>query len=77
MRKAFEKKSARVYEAVFDCHIQVTQEQLGKTCGILGKRRAKIIDEQLKYGTSIFGLRALLPVAESFGFYGELVEVTR
>ena len=76
VRAAFETKSARILEAVYNCEIQVSQDHLGKTYALLGKRRAKVFNEQLKHGTNIFGISAYLPVIESFGFYSELVEVT-
>ena len=46
----------------------VTAEVLGKVYGVLSKRRGEILSERLKDGTSLFNIRATLPVVESFGF---------
>ena len=43
-------------------------EVLGKVYGVLSKRRGQILSERLKDGTSLFNIRATLPVVESFGF---------
>lgn len=47
-------------------------EVLGKVHGVLAKRRGDILSEELKEGTSIFIIRATLPVVESFGFSNEI-----
>ena len=45
---------------------------MGKTYGVLSKRRARILAEDLREGTPIFCIKALLPVVESFGFAQDL-----
>lgn len=39
---------------------------------VLGKRNGRVLYEDLKEGTSIFNITALLPVAESFGLSDEI-----
>ena len=75
-RSAFLACSTRLLEPLYNCELQATQEILGKTYGVLAKRRARIISEELKEGTPIFTIRALLPVVESFGFAGDLRKQT-
>jgi hypothetical protein len=41
---------------------------LGKVYAVVAKRRGRIIAEEMKEGTSLFNVTALLPVIESFGF---------
>jgi len=41
---------------------------MGNAYAVLLKRRAKIVCEEMKEGTDIFYIQALLPVIESFGF---------
>ena len=45
---------------------------LGKVHAVISKRRGRILHEELKEGTSIFIIRAILPVVESFGFSNEI-----
>lgn len=41
---------------------------LGKVYAVVAKRRGRIVAEEMKEGTSLFNVTALLPVIESFGF---------
>ena len=75
-RSAFLACSTRLLEPLYNCELQATQDILGKTYGVLAKRRARIVSEELKEGTPIFTIRALLPVVESFGFAGDLRKQT-
>ena len=45
---------------------------MGRTYGVLAKRRAAVLSEELREGTPIFTISAHLPVVESFGFAQEL-----
>ena len=45
---------------------------LGKMYAVLAKRNGRVLYEDLKEGTSIFNITALLPVAESFGLSDEI-----
>jgi hypothetical protein len=51
---------------------------LGKVYAVVAKRRGRIVAEEMKEGTSIFNVTALLPVVESFGFAdGKLILLVR
>jgi len=50
--------------------------QLGRLYGVLSKRRGRVIREDILEGTDLFMIKALLPVAESFGFATELLKKT-
>jgi ribosome assembly protein 1 len=67
-RRAFLARSPRIVEPLYTCDIQVTSELLGKVYGLLNSCRAHVVSEQLKQGTPLFAIRALLPVVTSFGF---------
>ena len=72
-RKAFEAQPQRLMAAMYKCEIMtVSSEALGKLYAVLGKRNAKIMDESLKEGTSMFIVTALMPVADSFGLAEEI-----
>jgi len=43
-------------------------EVLGKVYGVITQRRGRIVAEEMREGTPFFTIKALLPVAESFGF---------
>lgn len=43
-------------------------EVLGRVYSVLSRRRARVVDEAIEDGTSIFTIESFLPVAESFGF---------
>ena len=59
--------------AMYKCEIMtVSCEALGKLYAVLGKRNAKITDESMKEGTSMFIISAFLPVADSFGLAEEI-----
>lgn len=81
-RTAFQAGEARLVEAYFKCELQCSGgrggggEQLGKCYGVLAKRRARVLNEELWEGTQTFVISALLPVVESFGFADELRKKT-
>jgi len=60
--------SPRLVEGVYSCTLQTSQESVGKIYGVIGKRRGKIMEEIPQEGTCTFVCKAVLPVAESFGF---------
>jgi ribosome assembly protein 1 len=45
---------------------------LGKVMGVLTRRGAKILAEEMRLGTEIFEVKALVPVTGSFGFASEI-----
>ena len=60
--------SPRLGLAMYDCDIRATSDVLGKVYDVLSKRRGKILSEEMMEGTSLFQIKVLLPVVESFGF---------
>ena len=50
------------------CSYTSKADVLGKVYGVVAKRRGRIVSEEMKEGTSLFNVTALLPVVESFGF---------
>merc|ERR1719152_245427 len=48
----------------------------GNVCEVFNRRKAKIIDNDYQDLTSLYILRAELPVCESFGFYNEVMTMT-
>ena len=57
-------------------HLSYLQMQLGKLYGVLSRRRGRVVEEDIIEGTDLFIIKALLPVAESFGFATELLKKT-
>ncbi|XP_061526565.1 elongation factor-like GTPase 1 isoform X2 [Phycodurus eques] len=70
-RHAFQAQPQRLMAAMYTCEIMATAEVLGRVYGVLGKREGRILQEEMKEGTEIFIIKAVLPVAESFGFADE------
>lgn len=72
-KRAFEIQPQRLMVAMYRCEIMtVNSEALGKLYAVLGKRNAKILDETMKDGTSMFIIIAHIPVADSFGLAEEI-----
>uniref|UniRef100_A0A3Q2XYT0 Elongation factor-like 1 n=1 Tax=Hippocampus comes TaxID=109280 RepID=A0A3Q2XYT0_HIPCM len=71
-RHAFQAQPQRLMAAMYTCEIMATAEVLGRVYGVLGKREGRILHEEMKEGTEIFIVKAVLPVAESFGFADEI-----
>ncbi|TNN75609.1 Elongation factor-like GTPase 1 [Liparis tanakae] len=70
-RHAFQAQPQRLMVAMYTCEIMATADVLGRVYGVLGKREGRVLDEELKEGTDMFIIKAVLPVAESFGFADE------
>lgn len=68
--------SPRIMLAMYSCDIQATAEVLGKVYGVVQKRRGRIISEEMKEGTLLFSIHALIPVTEAFGFSEEFRKKT-
>lgn len=68
----FRRGYARICEAMLSLEVQCEQAMLGKVYGVLGKRRAKVLDEGLRDGTSLFYISSYLPLADSFGIAQDL-----
>ena len=52
--------------------IQCPENAIGGIYSCLNKRRGQVFSEEQRPGTPMFTVKAYLPVAESFGFNGEL-----
>ncbi|RPA95202.1 P-loop containing nucleoside triphosphate hydrolase protein [Choiromyces venosus 120613-1] len=68
IRQGFLDWSPRLLMSMYSCDIQASTEVLGKVYGVITRRRGRIIAEEMKEGTPFYTIKALLPVAESFGF---------
>ncbi|XP_074650773.1 elongation factor-like GTPase 1 [Tubulanus polymorphus] len=75
-RKAFETQHQRLMAAMYKCSIQATADVLGKLYAVLGKRNGKVLHEDMKEGSNLFEIEAILPVVESFGFTEEFRKKT-
>ncbi|XP_077567818.1 elongation factor-like GTPase 1 isoform X3 [Stigmatopora nigra] len=71
-RHAFQAQPQRLMAAMYTCEIMATAEVLGRVYAVLGKREGRVVHEEMKEGTEIFIIKAILPVAESFGFADEI-----
>ncbi|KAL1007501.1 hypothetical protein UPYG_G00087640 [Umbra pygmaea] len=71
-RRAFQAKPQRLMAAMYTCEVMATAEVLGRVYGVLGKREGRVLQEEMKEGTDMFIIKAVLPVAESFGFADEI-----
>ncbi|XP_014340293.1 elongation factor-like GTPase 1 [Latimeria chalumnae] len=71
-RYAFQAKPQRLMAAMYTCEIMATAEVLGRVYAVLSKRDGRVLQEEMKEGTDMFIIKAVLPVAESFGFADEI-----
>uniref|UniRef100_A0A3Q3BF92 Elongation factor like GTPase 1 n=1 Tax=Kryptolebias marmoratus TaxID=37003 RepID=A0A3Q3BF92_KRYMA len=71
-RQAFQAQPQRLMAAMYTCEIIATADVLGRVYGVLGKREGRVLHEEMKEGTDMFIIKAVLPVAESFGFADEI-----
>ncbi|XP_069767762.1 elongation factor-like GTPase 1 isoform X2 [Narcine bancroftii] len=71
-RFAFQAKPQRLMAAMYTCEIMATGEVLGRVYAVLSKRAGRVLQEEMKEGTEMFIIKAVLPVAESFGFPDEI-----
>ncbi|KAK8444523.1 hypothetical protein SEVIR_9G152700v4 [Setaria viridis] len=75
-RAAVLQNKPRIVEAMYFCELTAPYDQSGSTYGVLNKRRARILKDEMQEGTSLFTVHAYLPVAESVGFSNELRSLT-
>lgn len=66
--EGFSQWSPRLLLAVYTCELSAPTDVLGRMHGVLAKRRAKILSEEMQMGTPFFNITATIPVIESFGF---------
>ena len=75
-RRAFLAQPARLMAAMYTCNILATAEVLGRLYAVLGRRNGRVLAEEMKEGSAVFSVQALVPVAESFGFAEEVRKKT-
>uniref|UniRef100_A0A2K5DEM5 Elongation factor-like GTPase 1 n=1 Tax=Aotus nancymaae TaxID=37293 RepID=A0A2K5DEM5_AOTNA len=71
-RYALQVKPQRLMAAMYTCEIMATGDVLGRVYAVLSKREGRVLQEEMKEGTDMFIIKAVLPVAESFGFADEI-----
>eukprot|EP00300_Choanocystis_sp_HF-7_P015047 c18917_g1_i1.p1 GENE.c18917_g1_i1~~c18917_g1_i1.p1 ORF type:complete len:311 (+),score=71.16 c18917_g1_i1:81-935(+) len=72
-RSAFNRHPGRrLVQAMYHAHLECTAMTLGALYSVMGRRRGRILDEEMQEGTDRFIITALLPVSESFGFTEEM-----
>ncbi|NWH78235.1 EFL1 GTPase, partial [Piaya cayana] len=71
-RYALQAKPQRLMAAMYTCEIMATAEVLGRVYAVLSRREGRVLQEEMKEGTDVFIIKAVLPVAESFGFADEI-----
>lgn len=71
-RYALQVKPQRLMAAMYTCDIMATGDVLGRVYAVLSKREGRVLQEEMKEGTDVFIIKAVLPVAESFGFADEI-----
>ena len=75
-RRAFLAQPARLMSAMYTCDILATAEVLGKLYAVLGRRNGRVCAEEMREGSTVFSIKAVVPVAESFGFAEEVRKKT-
>ncbi|XP_030832575.1 elongation factor-like GTPase 1 [Strongylocentrotus purpuratus] len=75
-RVAFQTQPQRLMAAMYKCDIQATADVLGRMYGVVSKRNGRILQEEMREGSDVFEIAAVLPVAESFGFSEDIRKKT-
>ena len=72
-------------EKMFELHVKRTLSRIkcpnccvisGKLYAVIGKRNGRIICDDLREGTQMFSIGAVIPVVESFGFSEDIRKKT-
>jgi ribosome assembly protein 1 len=71
-RRAVLEADPRLVEALYLCQVQAAAEALSGCYAALGRRRARILAEEMREGSGAFSVHAYLPVEASFGLADEL-----
>ncbi|XP_021865498.1 uncharacterized protein [Spinacia oleracea] len=71
-RAAVLQKKPRLVEAMYFCELNTPVDYLGPMYGVLSRRRARVVKEEMQESSPLFTVHAYLPVSESFGFADEL-----
>ncbi|PRW32859.1 ribosomal S5 Elongation factor G III V family [Chlorella sorokiniana] len=72
LRRAVLEADPRLVEALFLCEVATSSEGLSAVYAVLGRRRARILREEMREGSDLFTVHAYLPAEASFGFADEL-----
>lgn len=75
-RRAFQAQPQRLLCAMYSCSIQVTSEALRKMYAVLGRRHGRVLGGDLREGSQMFQVTAVLPVVESLQFANEIRKQT-
>ena len=75
-RRVFLAQPARLMVALYTANILATADVLGKVYSVVGRRNGRILADEMKEGTTVFNIQALVPVVESFGFAEEMRKKT-
>eukprot|EP00798_Chlamydomonas_sp_ICE-L_P013599 gene13599-19472_t len=71
-RRAVMEAEPRLVEAMYLCEVQTAAEALSGTYAVLGRRRSRILREEMREGSDVFMVHAYLPVESSFGLADEM-----
>ncbi|KAF8534097.1 ribosome assembly protein 1 [Trichophaea hybrida] len=77
IRQGFLDWSPRLLLAMYSCDIQASTEVLGRVHDTIAMRGGRTIAEDQEEGTPFWSIKALIPVAESFGFASEILKNSR
>ncbi len=72
IREAVSLRESRLVEAMYLVELQCSDAVLRRLYAVIGKRRGRIISEDVREGTQVFLVRCYLPVEQSFGFTNAL-----
>jgi len=72
VRRAVLEAGPRLAEAAFLCEITTSSEGLSAVYAVLGRRRSRVLREEMREGSDLFTIHAYLPAEASFGFADEL-----
>ncbi|XP_049269416.1 elongation factor-like GTPase 1 isoform X5 [Rhipicephalus sanguineus] len=75
-RRAFQAQPQRLLCAMYSCTIQATSDALRKMYAVLGRRHGRVLGGDLREGSQMFEVTAVLPVVESMQFANEIRKQT-
>ncbi|XP_070387976.1 elongation factor-like GTPase 1 isoform X1 [Dermacentor albipictus] len=75
-RRAFQVQPQRLLCAMYSCTIQATSDALRKMYAVLGRRHGRVLGGDLREGSQMFQVTAVLPVVESMQFANEIRKQT-
>ncbi|DBB16984.1 TPA: hypothetical protein ACH3X3_014090 [Trebouxia sp. C0006] len=71
-RRAVLEGGPRLVEAMFLCQVSTASEALSGVYAVLGRRRARVVREEMREGSDLFSIHAYLPAQASFGFANDM-----